>query len=234
MPSPDCPTAVRGPQGWISIVRSSSFTAKITAIIGSITSDLRLRHKTYHCVAFQSIYTMLPETSLFDHPRVAIRRSKFQQNHPRALPTISIAPILSPSPLSELSFSDLHSRKIISHIGCLMCPHTPPKIHCNISYASHALHAPPCCPLTSLVDVICHISPSYSLADVTYWCHHLVNTQSTLTSAFVDSWPLTWQGIDRWLWHRVDFCSPGAPYPVFRVDFIFAVYFYIFFLLNEE
>ena len=41
-------------------------------------------------------------------------------------------------------------------------------------------------------------------------------------------WPLT---VDRWPlivdFFRVDFFSPGSPYPVFRVDFIFAVCFCI-------
>ena len=117
MPSPDCLATIRGSQGWISAARSSSSAAKTTAIIGSITSDLRLGHKTYHCVAFQSLYTNMPETSSSDHPHAATRRSKFLQNHPRASRALNIAPILSPPPLSKSSFSDLHSWKRIGLFG---------------------------------------------------------------------------------------------------------------------
>ena len=142
MPSLDCPAAIRGPQGWISAARSSSLAVKTTAFIGFIISDLRLGHKTYHCVAFQSLYTDLPETSSSDHPHAATRRSKFLQNHPHTSRAINIALILSPLPLSESSFSDLHSRKRIGLIGCLTRPHTPPEFHCNVSYMPHVLHAP--------------------------------------------------------------------------------------------
>ena len=121
MPSPDCPAAVRGPQGWIFATRSSSSTAKTIAIIRSITSYLQLGHKTSHCVAFQSLYTTPPETSSSDHPRSATCRSKFLQNHPRASCAINIAPILSPPLLSESYFFDLHSRKRIGLIGRLTC-----------------------------------------------------------------------------------------------------------------
>ena len=58
------------------------------------------------------------------------------------------------------------------------------------------------------------------------WRHlprHLLMSSTThlLTSALTVDF-------DRWLFAIVDFCSPGAPYPIFRVDFIFAVYFCIF------
>ena len=130
------------PQGWISAARSSSSAAKITAFIGSITSDIRLGHKTYHYVAFQSLYTTPPETSSSNHPRATMRRSKFLQNHPRASHAINIAPILSPSPLSELSFFNLHIWKRIGLIRHFTPPHAPPEFHCNVSYAPHALHVP--------------------------------------------------------------------------------------------
>ena len=139
MPSPDCPVAIRGPQGWISTARSSSSAAKTTAFIGSITSDLQSGHKTYHCVAFQSLNTTPLETSSSNHPRATKRWSKFLQNHPRA---INIAPILSPPPLSKSSFSNLHSRKRIGLIGHLTRPHALLEFHYNVNYAPQALHAP--------------------------------------------------------------------------------------------
>ena len=36
-----------------------------------------------------------------------------------------------------------------------------------------------------------------------------------------------WLTVDRWLFSSVDFCSPGSPYPVFHVDFIFVFCFCI-------
>ena len=166
MPSPDCPTAVRGPQSWISAAKSSSSAAKTTTIIGFVTSDLQLGHRTYHRVAFQSLYTTSPETFSSDHPHATTRRSNLQQNLPRASCTISS--ILSLLPLSESSFSNLHSWKRIGLIGCFTCPHAPLEILCNISYAPHALHASPYCLLMSLADVICHVNPSCSPTDITY------------------------------------------------------------------
>ena len=74
---------------------------------------------------------------------------------------------------------------------------------------------------------------------VTCWHHrpHLLMSPATLADVIIDKL-LTCVDFDRWLWlrvdfdrwlfARVDFCNPGAPYPVFRVDFIFAVYFFIF------
>ena len=150
--------------------------------------------------------------------------SKFLQNHPHASRAINIAPILSPPPLSESSFSNLHSRKRIGLIGRLTCPHTLPEFHCNVNYAPHALHAPLAAhwrhSLTPSVDVICHVSPSCLLADVTWWCHHPISTQLGYVSL---CWLLT---VD--FDPELTFCSPGAPYPVFRIDFIFAVHFCIF------
>ena len=66
---------------------------------------------------------------------------------------------------------------------------------------------------------------------VTCWHHrpHLLMSPATLADVIIDKL-LTCVDFDRWLWlrvdfdrwlfARVDFCNPGAPYPVFRVDFI--------------
>ena len=63
---------------------------------------------------------------------------------------------------------------------------------------------------SALADVICH------------GIHHVIVDQTVDCVDF-----------DRWLFHRVDFFSPGSSYPVFRVDFIFAVFFLHIVSLNE-
>ena len=67
------------------------------------------------------------------------------------------------------------------------------------------------------------------------WRHLLASAANVILWLWVfDSWLLGWPLalIGRWLWPLtflgVDFFCPGAPYQVFRVDFIFAVYFCIF------
>ena len=67
---------------------------KNPTIIGSVTSDLRIGHKIYHHVAFQSLYTTSLETSLFDHPHIAMCWSKFRQNLPCASYVTEVASIL--------------------------------------------------------------------------------------------------------------------------------------------
>ena len=75
---------------------------------------------------------------------------------------------------------------------------------------------------SALGDVICHVIATSSADVICHgirWRHlprHLLTSSLTLTVDF-----------DRWLWLGVDFFSSGSSYPVFRVDFIFAVYFCI-------
>ena len=86
----------------------------------------------------------------------------------------------------------------------------------------HALHA--------LVDVI-HVNPCLRHC----WRHLLVSAVDVILWLWVfDRWLLKvdhwlWPGIDfdRWLFSMVDFFNPGSSYPVFHVDFIFAVCFCI-------
>ena len=219
MPSPDCPAAIRGPHGWISAARSSSSATKTTAFIGSIISDLQLGHKTYHYVAFQSLYTDPPETSTFDHPCTATCQSKFMQNHPRASRAINIALILLPPPLSESSFSDLHSWKRTGLIGCLACPHALPKFHCNVNYAPHALHAP-------LVAYWRHLLMSFATSTLVaclLTSPDDIIIQSVLillTSASID----LWSGVDCWLLPRVDFLQSRCSLPSFLCRFHFCIF----------
>ena len=65
-------------QGWIFTTRSSIIATKITASIGSSTLDLWLRHKKYHRVNFQPIYTKPLKSSSSDLPCAATRRSKIR------------------------------------------------------------------------------------------------------------------------------------------------------------
>ena len=163
----------------------------------------------------------MPETSSSDHPHAATRRSKFLQNHPRASRALNIAPILSPPPLSKSSFSDLHSWKRIDLIKIITRPHVPPESHCNVSYALPAAHWSHL--LTS--------SATSALVALLLMSSSDVIIKWDPVSAYVSlCWPLTIDLIGRWplTESELTFCSPGAPYPVFRVDFIFAVYFCIF------
>ena len=98
------------------------------------------------------------------------------------------------------------------------------------SFFSRTVHTPSrtYTRLNSLADV----SPSCAVADVTCLRQPLTSSSDSgdLTVDF-SSWPLTLTltlTVDSWLLSELTFCNPGAPYPVFRVDFIFAVHFCIF------
>ena len=135
MPSFDCSTAIRGAQGWICTARSLNTATKITAFVGSSTSDLRLTHKTYHRVDFQPIYTTPLESSSSDPTRAAMHRSKIWQFFHALLRAVNIALIISLLPSSEYSFSDLHRRKRIGLIGLST---RRPKIRRRLNHALHA------------------------------------------------------------------------------------------------
>ena len=116
-------------------------------------------------------------------------------------------------------------------------PHAPPRTAQSFCTVDHALHEP------SRASRICHVSPRAAT------CLHAPAHASflLLTSALGDiicyviywrhllhiCWRHRW--LDRWLaltltvdfFLRVDFFNPGSSYPVFRVDFIFAVCFCI-------
>ena len=100
---------------------------------------------------------------------------------------------------------------------------------CRVDHALHALpgpsmrsHAPArACFLLLMLALVTSSATTSADQDV------------DLTVDF-DHWLWLRVDFDRWLFARVDFCSPGAPYLIFRVDFIFAVYFLHILLLNEE
>ena len=142
MPSFDYSTAVKGTQGWIFTARSSITATKITTSVGYSTSDLRLRHKTYHRVDFQPIYTTPPESSLSDPTRAATRRSKIRQFfHASHTPSVLLR-----------SSHRRHQRNILSPIYIVRkelassgSPHTlmsRPKIRRRLNHAPHMLHVP--------------------------------------------------------------------------------------------
>ena len=102
------------------------------------------------------------------------------------------------------------------------------------SRASSFCHAPACArvPLltSALGDVICHVIAMSSIDVICHdicwrhlpW-HPLTSSATAPTDVIVDQTV----DFDRWLFLRVDFFSPSSSYPVFRVDFIFAVCFCI-------
>ena len=187
MPSPDCSTAVRGAQGWILTAKSSITATKITAFVRSSTKDLRLGHKIYHRVDFQSIYTTSSESSSSDLPCAATRWSKIRQFVTRASHAFSIAPIISRPPSSESSFFNLHHRKRIAFIRLTTHSHAPLKY---FACCLRATRATILLLLTSSVTLLCHVNPRWRHHPGCCWRHRPV---SLLTSSidFDLVWPLT-------------------------------------------
>ena len=115
-------------------------------------------------------------------------------------------------------------------VSALRVPRVDKLLHA-LPCADYILHAPPRA-RSALADV----SPKWRHhCHVTCWHHrpHLLTSPTTSADIIVDKL-LTWVDFDWGLiltvdfFARVDFCSPGAPYPVFHVDFIFAIHFCIF------
>ena len=144
-----------------------------------------------------------------------------------------LAPILFLQVPLRSSSDDLTARGNLTIIGAATHPHAPPENSArdltrstrrlDSSHASTRRHA--LSRASTRQGPLTDVSPSNviiatSFADVT--------ATSSLTR------PLTSVDFDLRLTLTVDFlpeltfCSPGAPYPVFHVDFIFAVYFCIF------
>ena len=105
-------------------------------------------------------------------------------------------------------------------------PHVPSCATQSFCVKAHVPHAPSSAPADVIRDVInatsalAYISIQSS-ADIIFtsscWCHPLT----------VDRWIWLCVDFDRWLFSRIDFCSPSSPHLVFRVDFIFVVCFCI-------
>ena len=122
---------------------------------------------------------------------------------------------------------------------------------CEISYSSNL---PRAARILGVTGTHLHASPilltrrhaptractrQFSPADVSpRWRHlprhlprHLMTSSATSSADVIidqdvyQRWLWLRVDFDRWLFARVDFCSPGALYPVFRLDFIFAIYF---------
>ena len=143
-----------------------------------------------------------------------------------------LAPIVFLQVPLRSSSDDLTARGNLTIIGAATRRH---KILHKISRALRAariLHAPPRAapPRASTrchaPDPLADVSPSdviiaTSFADVT--ATSSLTRPLTLTVDFDLRLTLTVAFLP-----ELTFCSPGAPYPVFRVDFIFAVYFCIF------
>ena len=217
MPSPDYPVAVRGPQGWISTARNSSSTAKTTAIIGFVTYDLWLGHKTYHHVDFQSLYTSLPETSTSDHPRAGQSFGKeFHVPHvpPRHLRSCCRRHHKNcPSPIYIIGKESASSD----------CPHAftrCPKLRRRWStrLTRSTRHWVTC--WHHLWRHPCEVSPS--------WRHLLTSAPPHLLTSFVDF------SFDGWILNIVDFLQSKCSLPNFLRRFHFCSPFLHILLLNEE
>ena len=100
------------------------------------------------------------------------------------------------------------------------CHRTPPR-------AFMRSQAPRLHLLTSLLMLFCHVSPNYVIRLCHRWRHLQLDfdfRQLTLSTVDFD-----FGRVYRWLFVIVDFLQSNAPYPVFRVDFIFAVFFFAYF-----
>ena len=111
-------------------------------------------------------------------------------------------------------------------------PHAPLRTTQSFYIKAHVPHALSLAPADVTCDVISATSAlAYvsiqSVADVSAtsscWPHPL-----TVDQVDFDYWPLTLIGsltlTVNFSPPEVDFCSPGSPYPIFHVDFIFAYY----------
>ena len=224
MPSSDCSIVVRGTQGWISTTKSSIFATKTIASVGSVTSDLQLGHKTYHCVDFQLLYTTSLESSSSNHSRAGQSFDKFF--HAPHVPSVLLWSHRYHRHQNCLSLIYIVGKESTSSDG--LCAAW---IFNNIIYVPCTLHAPPYCLLASSVSSLCHVSLSCVI-------RHVITQSSTyiilLTSLPLTRWPMPMTLTLIVDFSELTFCNLGAPYLVFRIYSIFAIYFLHILLLNEE
>ena len=147
-----------------------------------------------------------------------------------------LAPILFLQVPLRSSSDDLIARGNLTIIGAATRPHASPENSARDLTRSTRLHAPPGfftrLYVPSRASTRCHAPDP--LADVSPSDVIIATSFADVIATSSLTRPLTSVDFDLWLTLIVDFlpeltfCSPGAPYPVFRVDFIFAVYFCIF------
>ena len=126
------------------------------------------------------------------------------------------------------SCADLHVGESLTVIRDRMRAHAPPKASAS---ASHV-------PASTPTDVTRDFISATSALTTSASSHLLTSAPHHPLMSYADCWP-RWLGPltvdfyrpltlnDRWLFSRVVFCNPGSPYPIFRVDFIFAICFCI-------
>ena len=108
-----------------------------------------------------------------------------------------------------------HAPKCRSKVlSCSPCAST---CHCTFGLYLHAL---PCVASSGHAPSCASTAPQYS-----YW-HH--SAMSALVVSSLTSLACVNCRCHRLTFGELTFCNPGAPYPVFRVDFNFAVHFHIF------
>ena len=131
-----------------------------------------------------------------------------------------LAPIVFLQVPLRSSSDDLTARGNLTIIGAATRPHAPPENSAQDLTRSTRRQDPPCA-VTRPHALPRAVTRQVPLVDVS---PSDVITATSLTSIDFDlRLTLTVDFLP-----ELSFCSPGAPYPVFRVDFIFAVYFCIF------
>ena len=166
---------------------------------------LQLQLWRYHWDRLAPIYTLVEPLTPSETARAPMRRSKVLFRWSRAPRTFHV-------PLHIWVFS-----------------HVPPHAAHMPSHALTSLHAPrwhhcwrhPCQP--SLRRCWRHVLAS--VVDIILWLWGFDYWLFSLTVDFDQA-----VDFDCWLFSRIDFFRLGSPYPVFRVDFIFAVCFCILYL----
>ena len=183
--------------GWISAARSSIFAAKTIAFVGFVVFDLWLSQKSYMGVGHQTIYLKTPNRSPSNVPRAGNIFGEFCH-------TLHAPPY---------TFTRAHALSHACWHHCWRHPATSALVasSTNVIPATSRWRNQVASLLTSLAHVIADVIFSLTFTSGSWLFQHWL--------WLLESWPLTFS--------RVDFCSPGAPYPVFCIDFIFAVHFCI-------
>ena len=146
----------------------------------------------------------------------------------------NIAPITVLKVPQRSSCADLQNRESLNAVGDRTHPHTSPKVSGRLITRHHA----PVLQITRSTRLLTSLLTSSTSAFtaplltspdcVSRWRHPLTLGIWPLTSRLNVDFDRVLTLTVRWLFSKVDFFCPGAPYPIFRVDFIFVVYFCIF------
>ena len=185
----------------------------------NIASAITTTAAAFHCWTSDVIQL----SSLGSEPATAVvKEFHTTQTTTARITATNIAPITVLKLPQRSSCTDLQNRESLNAVRDCTRPHALLKVSVRLITRSTCLQALP------RVVTRRHAPPractrQFSPADVSPRWRHL--PRHLLTSSLTR--PFTCVDFDRWLFFRVDFFSPGSFYPVFRVDFIFAVCFCI-------